>query len=74
MFRYKGTIIRPNMSTHNVPVLCFHIWPDDGSFVPKHVAEFLVLVTIRIVALLAEINYYTGRFTMYSGTVFSYLA
>jgi len=26
--------------TLNVPGLCFHIWPDDGSFEPKHVAEF----------------------------------
>ena len=55
------------MKTYNVPVMCFHIWLDDGSFVPKHVAEFLVLVTIHIVALLTEITYYAGRFIMYSG-------
>jgi len=24
----------------NVPGLCFDIWPDDGSFEPKNVAEF----------------------------------
>jgi len=35
MFRFKGTIIRPNM---NVPGLCLNIWPDGGSFKPKHVA------------------------------------
>ena len=55
------------MKTQIVPVLCFHIWSVDGSFVPKHVPVCLVLVTIRIVALLTEINYYTGRFVMYSG-------
>ena len=27
---------------------CFHIWPDDGSFELKHVAEFLILITIYI--------------------------
>ena len=29
----------------NVPVLCFHIWPDDGSFEPKNFAEFLIIFT-----------------------------
>jgi len=32
----------------SVPVLCFIIWPDDGSFEPKHVAEFLILIIIYI--------------------------
>jgi len=32
----------------NVPVLCFHIWPDDGSFEPKHVARVLILITMFI--------------------------
>ena len=36
----------------------FCIWPDDGSFEPTHVAEFLILITIYIVALLNGINYY----------------
>jgi len=35
----------------------FYIWPDDGSFEPKHVAEFLILITIYIV-LLTGMNYY----------------
>ena len=38
--------------------MCFHIWPDDGSFEPKHVAKFLILITVYIVVLLAGINYY----------------
>jgi hypothetical protein len=42
-----------------IPGLCFHIWPDDGSFEPKHVAEFLILIAICIVVLLIGINYYT---------------
>ena len=42
----------------NVPGLRFHICPDDGSFEPKHVAEFLILITIYIVLLLTGINYY----------------
>ena len=42
----------------NVPGLCFHIWPDGGSFEPTHVAEFLILITIYFVVLLTEINYY----------------
>jgi hypothetical protein len=29
----------------NVPVLWFCIWSDDGSIKPKHVAEFLILIT-----------------------------
>jgi len=41
----------------NVPGLCFHIWPDGGSFEPKHVAEFLILITKYIVVLLTGINY-----------------
>ena len=41
----------------NVPGLCFHIWPDDGFYEPKHVAEFLILIIIYIV-LLAGIDYY----------------
>jgi len=39
----------------NVPGLCFHIWTDNGSFEPKHVAEFLIFITIYIV-LLTGIN------------------
>jgi len=42
----------------NEPGLCFHIWPDDGSFEPKHVTEFLILITIYNVVLLTRINYY----------------
>ena len=34
----------------NVPGLCFHIWPDDGSFEPKHVTEFLISITIHCCA------------------------
>ena len=30
----------------NVPVLCFRVWPDDGSFEPKRVTEFLTLIAI----------------------------
>jgi len=37
----------------------FCIWPDDGSIEPKHVAEFLILVTVYIVVLLTGINDYT---------------
>jgi len=33
---------------------------DDGSFEPKHVAKFLILITIYIVVLLTGINYYTN--------------
>ena len=46
------------LSDCTVPGLCFHIWPDDGSFELKHVAEFLISVTIYIVVLLTGINYY----------------
>jgi len=42
----------------NVLVLCFHIWPDDGSFEPKYVAQFIILIAIYIVVLLTGINYY----------------
>ena len=42
----------------NVPGLCFHIRPDDGSFEPKHVAKFLILITIYNAVLLTGINYY----------------
>jgi len=42
----------------NVPGLCFHIWHDDGSFEQKHVAEFLIFITVYIVVLLTGINYY----------------
>ena len=37
---------------------CFHIWPNDVSFELKHVAEFLILITIYIVVLLTGINNY----------------
>jgi len=46
------------MHSLNIPGLCFHIWPDDGSFEPKHVAKFLILITIYIVVFLTGINYY----------------
>ena len=46
----------------NVPGLCLHIWPDDFSFETKHVAEFLILITIYIVVLLTGINYCTLMF------------
>jgi len=36
----------------------FCIWPNDGFFEPKHVAEFLILIAIYIVVLLTGINYY----------------
>ena len=29
-----------------VPRPCFHMWPDDGPFEPKHVVECLILITI----------------------------
>ena len=45
------------LSDCTVPGLCFHIWPDDGSFELKHVAEFLILITIHIVVLVTGINY-----------------
>ena len=41
----------------NVAGLCFHIWPDDVSFEPKYVAEYLILITVYIVVLLNGINY-----------------
>ena len=41
-----------------LPGLCFYIWPDDGSFELKNVAEFLILITTHIVVLLTRINYY----------------
>jgi hypothetical protein len=37
----------------NVAVLCFCIWPDDGSNEQKHFAEFLILIT-NIGCLLTE--------------------
>ena len=46
------------MLSLNVPGLCFHIWPGDSSFEPKHATEFLILITIYIVVLLTGINYY----------------
>ena len=55
MFRFKGTTIRPNIQTQSWYI---HIWPDDGSFKPKHVAEILILITIYIVVLLTGINDY----------------
>ena len=47
--------------TLGVTGLCFHIWPDDGSLELKHVAEFLILITMYNVVLLTGINYYTMR-------------
>ena len=35
---------------------CFHIWPDDGSFQPKHVAEFLILIIIYIYCCVIDWN------------------
>jgi len=35
----------------NVPGMCLHVWPDDGSFEPKQVAEFLILIAVYIVVL-----------------------
>jgi len=32
----------------NVPELCFDICPDDSSFEPKHITEFLIFITIYI--------------------------
>jgi len=46
------------LSECTVPGLCFHIWSDDGSFELKHVAEFLILITIHTVVLLTGIIYY----------------
>ena len=41
-------VIGPVVS-HNRPAECTNtvscIWPDDGSIEPKHVAEFLILIT-----------------------------
>ena len=36
------------MCALNVSGRCFDIWPDDGSFEQKNVAEFLILITIYI--------------------------
>jgi len=36
--------------------LWFHIWPDDGSFEPKHVAEFVILVNIYIYCCIIDWN------------------
>jgi len=47
-----------NSHSLNIPGLFFHIWPDDGSFELKHLAEFLILFTIYTVVLLTGINYY----------------
>jgi len=46
------------LNVHNRTV--FDIWPDDESFELKHVAEFLILITIYIyiVLLLTGIKYY----------------
>ena len=63
MFRFKGTIIRPNMKTQYWYIVCFHIWPGDGSFETKHVTEFLILFTIYIVVLLTGISYYKNCHT-----------
>ena len=30
----------------NVPGMCFHIWPDDGSLETKYVAEFVILISL----------------------------
>jgi len=46
-----------------VLVLCFHIWPGDGSFEPKYVAEFLILIAIYVVVLLTGINYLLLQYT-----------
>jgi len=35
-----------------------YIWPDDDSFEPKYVAEFLIFITTGIVVFLTGINYY----------------
>jgi len=63
MFRFKGIIMRPNIKTQylhiqRVHTLSFHIWHDDGSFEPKRVSEFLILITMCTVVLLTGINYY----------------
>jgi hypothetical protein len=43
MFRFNGTIIRPNTRRSIGTVSC--VWPDDGAIEPKHVAKFLILIT-----------------------------
>ena len=49
------TIWDPIVCALNVPGLCFHIWTDDGSFEPKYVAEFSILITLYTVVLLTGI-------------------
>ena len=46
----------------------FCIWPDDGSFEPKDVAEILILIAVYIVVLLDGINCYINvlRFVNYA--------
>jgi len=55
MFRFNRTVIRPNTS-HSIGTFSacaltectntvYCIWPDDDSTEPKHVAEFLMLIT-----------------------------
>ena len=46
------------MHSLNVPELCFRIWPEDGSFEAKHVAEFLTLIAMYTVVLLTGITYH----------------
>ena len=43
----KNIILVHSVSVHsrNIPVLCFVFGPDDGFDEPKHVAEFLILIT-----------------------------
>ena len=36
------------MHSLNVPARSLHIWPDDGSFGPNHVAKFVILITLYI--------------------------
>jgi len=45
-----------SLCTLNIPGLFFHIWPDDGSFEPKYVAKFLILITIYIYCCIIDWN------------------
>ena len=50
-----------------VPILRFHICPEEVPFQPNHVTEFLIFITLNIVVLVTGIHYYTGLFKVIVG-------
>ena len=57
--KYENTVlVHSAVHSLNVPGLCFHIWPDDGSLELNHVADILILITIYIVVIFTGINYH----------------